>query len=68
MIDNYTSGMTREDLLAARIRQLEKRQEDIEAAAAVLRKYRLQSKEQFEHRFATRLCRSSYEPGTLVLV
>ena len=67
-IITYQQNMTSEDLLAARIRQLQKKPEDLERAAATLYKNRLRSKEQFERRFRTRLCRDSYEPGTLVLV
>ncbi|EKM49148.1 uncharacterized protein PHACADRAFT_107402 [Phanerochaete carnosa HHB-10118-sp] len=68
MIDSYKSGMTTAELLAARIQQLEKRPEDIAQAASTLEKHRLQSKEQFEKRFAVRLCKENYSPGTLVLV
>ena len=64
----YQEEMSSEDLLAARIRQLQKKPEDLEHAAQVLTKNRLKSKEQFEKRFHTRLCHSHYEPGTLVLV
>lgn len=67
-IITYQQNMTSEDLLAARIRQLQKKPEDLEQAAATLRKNRLRSKEQFEKRFRTRLCHDSYEQGTLVLV
>lgn len=61
-------NMTSEDLSAARIRQLQKKPEDLERAAATLRKNRLRSKKQFEKRSRTRLCHDSYEQGTLVLV
>lgn len=64
----YQKGMSTEDILAARIRQLRKKPEDLELAAATLHKNRLRSKEQFERRFHTRLCQSTYESGTLVLV
>lgn len=68
MIQSYKSGMTTAELLAARLQQLEKRPEDIAKAVSTLKKHRLQSKEQFEKRFATRLCQGSYGPGTLVLI
>lgn len=64
----YRKGMSSEDLLAARIRQLQKKPEDLDHAASILRKNRMRSKEQFEQRFHTRLCKDHYEPGTLVLV
>lgn len=66
--DSYRSGMTTEDLLVARMIQLEKRDEDLKQVAETLRKYRLRSKEQFEKRFEARLCSGDYNPGDLVLV
>ena len=60
--------MTTEELLAARIRQLRKRPEDLERAATTLMRNRLRSKAQFEKRYHTRLTRDWYEPGTLVLI
>ena len=68
LVDGFTKNMATEDLLALRIRQLEKRPEDVEAAANTLKKNRLKSKEQFEKRFLRRLIKDSYPPGTLVLV
>ena len=68
LVDGFYSGMSSADLLANRIRQLQKKPEDLEKAAATLKKNRLRSKEQFEKRFQTRLCKDAYEPGTLVLV
>ena len=68
LVDGFTKNMATEDLLALRIRQLEKRPEDVEAAANTLKKNRLKSKEQFEKRFLRRLVKDSYPPGTLVLV
>ena len=64
----YQEGMTSADLIAARIRQLQKRPEDLAAVAEVLKKNRLKSKAQFEKRFCTRLRHTKLEPGTLVLV
>lgn len=61
--------MSSEDLLALRIRQLEKRPEDINAAAKALAKGRWQAKLQFEKRFKHRfLKKASWEPRDLVLV
>ncbi|GJE99479.1 polyprotein [Phanerochaete sordida] len=68
LIDGFTRNMSTTDLLAARIRQLEKRPQDIARAAATLKASRIRSKEVFERRFASRLVSSSYAPGTLVLM
>lgn len=68
LVEGFTRNMAPEDLLALRIRQLEKRPEDIAQAAKTLERHRLSSKEQFERRFATRLVQEIYPPGTLVLI
>ena len=60
--------MSQKDLLALRIRQLEKREEDINNAAQILLESRLRSKAQFEKRYETRLSQNSYDPGDLVLI
>ena len=64
----YQAGLSTAELLAARIRQLAKKPEDLEQAAQTLKQNRIRSKEQFERRFFSRLCKDHYEPGTLVLV
>ena len=68
MVKGFTSGMSSEDLLALRIRQLEKRPSDMAAAAEAIRLSRMQSKSQFEQRFVHRLKQPSFKPGDLVLV
>ncbi|KAG2045892.1 hypothetical protein BDR06DRAFT_900062 [Suillus hirtellus] len=68
MVDGFKSGMTSADLLALRIRQLERHPEDLEQAAETLKKARFKSKEQFEKRYSKRLRREAYQPGDLVLV
>ena len=68
LVKGFKPSMTSAELLALRLRQLEKRQEDMKAAAATLAKQRLKSKEQFEQRFHARLVKNSYLPGTMVLV
>lgn len=68
MIDGYTSGMSSSDLLALRIRQLERRPEDIRKASETLRNARLRSKAQFEKRFHRKLRRKMYSSKDLVLV
>jgi transposase InsO family protein len=56
------------DLLAHRIRQLEKREDDLRLAEKRLLKSRFQSKEQFEKHFQHRLHDFDFKPGSLVLV
>ncbi|EKM48043.1 uncharacterized protein PHACADRAFT_109473 [Phanerochaete carnosa HHB-10118-sp] len=68
MVDGFKSGMSSEELLTLRIRQLEKKPEDLAKASEVLQKHRFRSKDQFEQRYRTRMFRDSYTPGTLVLV
>ena len=68
MVDGFHSGMSSSDLLALRIRQLEKRPEDLARAAAIIKASRLRSKEQFEKHFERRLMKRAYKPGELVLV
>ena len=60
--------MSSEELLALRIQQLEKHQDDIDQAADMIRRSRLQSKENFEKHFQYRITNQVYKPGTLVLV
>ena len=68
LVRGYKPGMSTSDLLALRIRQLAKREEDLAMAAETLRKARLASKKVFEKRFFARLIRSEHKPGTLVLI
>ncbi|KZP17248.1 hypothetical protein FIBSPDRAFT_747428 [Athelia psychrophila] len=68
LVHGFTSGMSSADLLALRIRQLERHDEDISNAAAVLREARFQSKAQFEKRFEKKLSHQFYQPGDLVIV
>lgn len=68
MVEGFRKGMTSEELLALRIRQLAKRDSDLEQAAEVLRQSRLRSKEEFERRYARRIKKSVFQPGDLVLI
>lgn len=68
MVQGFHQGMSHSDLLALRIRQLERRPEDVAHAADILRKTRITSKEHFETRFAHKLKKKSFGPGDLVLV
>jgi transposase InsO family protein len=68
MVDGFRKGMSSEDLLALRIRQLAKRESDLEQAAEVLHQSRLRSKEEFERRYARRIRKTIFQPGDLVLI
>jgi len=65
---SYRTGMSSADLLALRIRQLSRHEEDIAVAAENLRNARFRSKEQFERRYHKRLVQGEYNSGQLVLV
>jgi transposase InsO family protein len=67
LVDEFRSGISTEELLRLRSRQIAKHPEDVERAAKTLRKARFASKEQFEKRFIKRLSRKVHEPGELVL-
>jgi hypothetical protein len=68
MIQGYRKGISSSELLALRIRQLQKRPEDLEQAAQALIKSRFRSKAQFEKRFMRRLRRAPLKAGDLVLI
>jgi hypothetical protein len=68
LVEGFKSGMSSIDLLVLRMRQLERRQEDLDAAAKSLAKARFKSKEDFEWKYRRRLKRDFYKPGELVLV
>jgi hypothetical protein len=68
LVENIRAGMTTSDLLALRMRQLQKHPDDVARAARVLKKARFISKLQFEQRFIKRLFRDEYKKGELVLV
>lgn len=68
MTRSFKSGITRTDLLAARIKQLLRLPEDVERAARKLAKYRFLSKIDFEARFSRRLQTTPHKEGDLVLI
>ena len=68
LVHPFKESMSTEDLLAARIRQLEKRPKDFKRAAQRLRKSRLYSKEQFEKRYHSRMQTKELKPGQMVIV
>jgi len=68
MVTEFKTGMNDAELLAARTRQILKMPQDLEKARQILRNSRIRSKEAYETKFARRLQKETYEPGTLVLV
>jgi len=68
MVNGFVTNMSSSDLLALRIRQLEKHPADILQAAQTLKNARFRSKAQFEKKFHKKLRRSVYQPGDLVLL
>lgn len=68
LVHGFTSGMSSSDLLALRIQQLERRDDDVAMAATVLRKARFRSKDQFEKHFHKKLRHQFFQPGDLVIV
>jgi hypothetical protein len=68
LVEGFHSGMTTSELLAFRIRQLQKQPQDLARAAEILRKSRFTSKMQFEKRFKKRLQKTDHKPGDLVLL
>ena len=68
MVQGFRSNMPHADLLALRIRQLQRKPEDLARAAKALRKTRLESKDHFERRFAHRLRKDAFQSGDLVLI
>uniref|UniRef100_UPI001ABA6527 hypothetical protein n=1 Tax=Aetokthonos hydrillicola TaxID=1550245 RepID=UPI001ABA6527 len=69
MVEGFRSGMSTSELLALRIRQLEKRPTDIARAAEALKKSRFKAKERWERENAGRfLPDRAIRPGIFVLV
>lgn len=68
MVTEFKPGMTDEELLAARTRQILRMPQDVAKASQTLRDSRVRSKKAFETKYARRLQKEHYEPGTLVLL
>jgi transposase InsO family protein len=68
LVEGFHTNMDTSELLALRIRQLEKHDNDLERASEVLKTMRLRSKEQFNRRYARKLQKPNYPIGSLVLV
>ena len=64
----FRSGMTDEELLVARIKQLAKMPQDLLHAQKTLARSRFKSKEAYERKFARRLNKTTFRPGELVLI
>jgi hypothetical protein len=61
-------GITTEELIAIRARQLQKRPEDIANLQQIVTKYRHTNLERFEKRHGSRIVDFNFKPGSLVLV
>jgi hypothetical protein len=68
LVEEFRSGLSTEELLRLRARQIAKHPEDLARAADTLRKSRFASKQQFEDRFQKRMTTQEHEAGDLVLV
>ena len=60
--------MPTSELIALRIRQLYRKHKDVDQASQALIRTRLKSKEEFEERYKSRLTRTEYKEGDLVLL
>ena len=68
MVTEFKKGMTDAELLAARIRQILQMPEDVQRARKNLHRSRCKSKAAFEAKYARRLSKKDFEPGSLVLL
>jgi len=68
LVDGFTSGMSSTDLLVLRMRQLERRDEDLASAARAMKQARFKSKDEFEWKYRKRMKRDHYKPGDLVVL
>ena len=68
LVQGFTDQMSDSDLLTLRIRQLEKREDDLEKAAQLLARMHFISKAQFEKRFAKRITKQVFQEGDFVLM
>lgn len=68
MVPRFKERMTDEELLIAWTRQIAKMPEDLARAKEILSQSRFQSQKGYEERFANRIIRTAFKPGSLVLV
>ena len=64
----FYPDMPTSELIALRIRQLYRKHKDVDQASQALIRTRLKSKEEFEERYKSRLTRTEYKEGDLVLL
>jgi transposase InsO family protein len=68
MINGYQDGLSTSELLALRVRQLEKRPEDIARAAESLKKHRCKTKAIMDLKYQHLFHKTEFKPGSLVLM
>ena len=68
LVSKFRPGMTTDELIQARARQLLRLPKDIARARKILQKSRFWSKEAYEKKFTRQLWKESFDPGDLVLV
>ena len=68
LVEEFRSGISTEELLKLRARQIAKYPDDLARAAETLRKARFTSKRNFEERFLKRLSHKVHQAGDLVLI
>jgi hypothetical protein len=68
LVEGFTTGLSSTQLLVLRMRQLERREDDLRSAAKALKKARFRSKEEFEKKYRKRMRKEFYKSGELVLV
>ena len=64
----YAPGMSTQELIMARTRQLLRLPEDIAKARETLHQSRSQAKQSYEQKFSRRLLETPHTPGSLVLI
>ena len=68
LVPDLTKPLTTEELIAIRVRQLEKRQDDLAAIQDRILKSRHASARQFERKFENTIQHTTFKPGDLILV
>lgn len=68
LVEGFRVGLSSDELLVLRMRQIERRPEDLARAAQALKKARFTSKKEFERKFSRRMRRENYKPKELVMV
>lgn len=68
LVKGFRSGLSSVELLTLRVHQLERREEDLAAAARALERARFKSKEGYERKYQKQMRTENYKEGDLVLV